>query len=90
MNANYRIVKIGKNYFPQQRFKHVVTVGKCDIQPIHDWIYFKDHHGDDMCFNTYEDALKACIKADKDTEKIDEIFEIEINHGVVIENKKIR
>lgn len=43
-----------------------------------------------MCFNTYEEALKACIKADKDTEMIDEIFEIEINQGVVIENKKIR
>ncbi len=88
MNANYRIVKLGNKYFPQSRFQHVVTV-KADIQPIHDWIYFKDSRGDDLWFNTYEDALKACVEADK-TEKIDEIIEIEINHGKVIETKKIR
>jgi hypothetical protein len=88
MNANYRIVKIGNKYFPQSHLKHVVTV-KADIQPIHDWIYFKDPHGDDLWFNTYEDALKACVEVDK-LEKIDEIIEIEINHGKVIETKKIR
>lgn len=89
MNANYRIVKLGKKYFPQTRFQHVVTVGKGDIKPIHDWIYFKDPHGDDMWFNTCEEALNACIEDEK-TEKFDEIIEIEINHGKVIENKKIR
>lgn len=88
MNANYRIVKLGKKYFPQQRFQHVVTAGKGDIQPIHDWIYFKDPKGEDMCFNTYGEALKACVEVDK-LEKIDEIIEIEINHGKVIESKKI-
>lgn len=87
MNANYRIVKIGNKYFPQSRLRHVVTT-KVDIQPIHDWIYFKDTHGDDLWFNTYEDALKACVEVDK-SEKIDEIIEIEINHGKVIESKKI-
>ena len=89
MNANYRIVKLGKKYFPQTRFKHVVTSGGGDIQPIHDWVYFKEPNGDDMCFNTYEDALNACIEA-VETEKFDEIIELEIYHGVVIENKKIR
>jgi hypothetical protein len=89
MNANYRIVKIRKKYFPQTRFQHVVTVGNGDIQPIHSWIYFKDPRGDDMWFNTYEEALNACIEDEK-TEKIDEITEIEINHGKVIEDKKIR
>lgn len=88
MNANYRIVKLGKKYFPQQHFQHVEsTIG--GISPIHDWIYFKDPRGDDLWFDTYEDALKACVEADK-TEKIDEIIELEINHGIVIENKKIR
>ena len=91
MNANYRIIKLGKKYFPQTRFRHVVNVGigKGDIQPIHDWIYFKDPRGDDMWFNTYEEALNACIEDEK-TEKIDEITEIEINHGKVIKDKKIR
>jgi hypothetical protein len=89
MNANYRIVKIRKKYFPQTRFQHVVTVGNGDIRPIHSWIYFKDPRGDDMWFNTYEEALNACIEDEK-TEKIDEITEIEINHGKVIEDKKIR
>lgn len=89
MNANYRIVKLGKKYFPQQRFQHVITAGKGDIQPIHDWIYFKDPLGNDMCFNTYNEALNACFKAEE-TEKFDEIIELEIYHGVVIENKKIR
>ena len=88
MNANYRIVKFGNKYFPQSRLQHVVTT-KSDIQPIHDWIYFKDPHGDDLWFNTYEDALNACVEVDK-LEKIDEIIEIEINHGKVIESKKIR
>ena len=88
MNANYRIVKLGKKYFPQQRFQHVeATIG--GISPIHDWIYFKDPLGNDMCFNTYGDALNACIEAEE-TEKFDEIIELEIYHGVVIENKKIR
>ena len=87
MNANYRIVKLGKKYFPQQRFQHVeATIG--GISPIHDWIYFKDPRGDDLWFDTYEYALKACVEADK-TEKIDEIIELEINHGIVIGNKKI-
>lgn len=89
MNANYRIIKLGNKYFPQTRFQHVVTSGKGDIQPIHDWIYFKNPRGDDMWFDTYEDALKACVEVDK-TEKIDEIIEVEINHGKVIESKKIR
>ena len=89
MNANYRIIKLGKKYFPQTRFQHIVAVGKGDIQPIHDWIYFKYPRGDDMWFNTYEEALIACIEDEK-TEKIDEITEIEINHGKVIEDKKIR
>lgn len=89
MYANYRIVKLGKKYFPQQRFQHVVTAGKGDIQPIHDWIYFKDPLGNDMWFNTYNEALNACFKAEE-TEKFDEIIELEIYHGVVIENKKIR
>ena len=57
MKANYRIIKIGKKYFPQSRFQHVVTSEKGDIQPIHDWIYFKNVHGEDQWFNTYEDAL---------------------------------
>lgn len=86
MNANYRIVKLGNKYFPQTRFKHVeATIG--GIQPIHDWIYFKDPRGDDLWFDTYEDALKACIEADK-TEKIDEIIELEIHHGKVIESNR--
>lgn len=89
MNANYRIVKLGKKYFPQTRFQHVVTIGKGDIKPIHEWIYFKDLHGDDMWFKTYEEALNACIENDK-TEAFEEITEIEINHGKVIEDKKIR
>ena len=88
MKANYRIIRIGKKYFPQIRFQHVVTLNG-DIQPIHDWIYFKDPHGDDQWFNTYEDALNACIEADK-IEPIDEITEIEINHGKVVEEQKIR
>lgn len=88
MNANYRIVKIGNKYFPQNRLKHVVKV-EGDIQPIHDWIYFTDPKGDDLWFNTYGDALNACIEADK-TEKFDEIIELEIYRGIVIENKKIR
>ena len=88
MNANYRIIRIGKKYFPQTRFQHVVTIGNGNIKPIHDWVYFKDPHGDDKWFNTYEDALNACIDADK-TEKIDEITEIEINHGKVVEEQKI-
>lgn len=88
MNANYRIVKLGNKYFPQSRFQHVEeTIG--GISPINDWIYFKDPRGDDMWFNTYEDALKACVEADE-TEKIDEIIEIEINHGIVIGKKQIR
>lgn len=89
MDANYRIVKFWKKYFPQQRCKHVVTAEKGDIQPIHDWIYFKDPSGNDMGFNTYGEALNACLKAEE-TEKFDEIIELEIYHGVVIENKKIR
>lgn len=89
MNANYRIIKIGNKYFPQTRSQHVVTVGKGNIQPIHDWLYFKDSRGDDLWFHTYEDALKACVEADE-TEKIDEIFEIEINHGIVVGKKQIR
>lgn len=88
MNANYRIVKLGKKYFPQTRFKHLVPIGK-GITPIHDWVYFKDPRGDDMWFNTYEEALNVCIEDEK-TECIEEIFEIEINHGKVIENNKIR
>lgn len=88
MNANYRIVKFGNKYFPQTRLKHVVTT-KADIQPIHDWIYFKDPRGDDLWFNTYEDALTACIEVDG-LEKIDEIIELEINHGIVIGKKQIR
>ena len=88
MNANYRIIRIGKKYFPQTRFQHVEpTIG--GIQPIHDWIYFKSPNGDDMSFNTYQEALNACIKAEE-SEKFDEIIELEIYHGVVIENKKIR
>ena len=83
MKANYRIIKIGKKYFPQSRFQHVVTTEKGDIQPIHDWIYFKNVHGEDQWFNTYEDALDACIE-DEDTEVFDEITEIEINHGKVL------
>ena len=89
MDANYRIVKFWKKYFPQQRCKHVVTAGKGDIQPIHDWIYFKDSRGNDMGFKTYEEALNVCFKAEE-TEKFEEIIEIEINHGKVIETKKIR
>lgn len=89
MNANYRIVKLGKKYFPQTRFQHVVTIGKGDIKPIHEWIYFKNPKGDDVWFKTYEEALNACIENDK-TEAFDEITEIEINHGKVIEDKKIR
>jgi len=88
MQANYRIIKIGKKYFPQSRFQHVVTVGKVDIQPIHDWIYFKDAHGDDQWFNTYEEALNACIEDEK-TEVFDEITEVTINHGKVIEEQKV-
>jgi len=88
MNANYRIVKIGKKYFPQTRFQHVVTVEKCDIQPIYDWIYFTDLHGDNQWFNTYEEALNACIEDDK-TNAFDEITEIEINHGKVVDEQKI-
>ena len=89
MKANYRIIRIGKKYFPQKYFQHVVTVGKSDIQPIHDWVYFKDILGDDKWFNTYESALNACIDDEK-TEKIDEVTEIEINHGKVVEEQKIR
>ena len=88
MKANYRIIKIGKKYFPQSRFQHVVTTEKGDIQPIHDWIYFKNVHGEDQWFNTYEDALDACIE-DEDTEVFDEISEIEINHGKVVKEQKI-
>ena len=88
MNANYRIVKFVNKYFPQQRCKHVVTAGKDGIQPIHDWIYFKDPLGNDMCFNTYNEALNACFKAEE-TEKFEEIIELEINHGKVLESKKI-
>ena len=87
--TNYRIVKLGKKYFPQTRFQHIVTGGNGAIQPIHDWIYFKNPNGDDMSFNTYQEALNACIKAEE-SEKFDEIIELEIYHGVVIENKKIR
>jgi len=88
MQANYRIVRIGKKYFPQTRFQHVVTVGKNQsLQPIHDWVYFKDTHGDDQWFKTYDEALQACIEADK-TEVFDEITEIEIKHGKVIEEQK--
>lgn len=87
MQSNYRIIKIREKYFPQTRFQHVVNIGKTDIQPIHDWIYFKDILGDDKWFNTYEDALNACIDDEK-TEKIDEITEIEIKHGKVIEEQK--
>ena len=37
MEANYRIIKIGKKYFPQVKFRRVVTVGKNQsIQPILD------------------------------------------------------
>ena len=89
MKANYRIIRIGKKYFPQSRFQHVVIVGKGDIRPIHDWVYFKNTNGDDQWFDTYEDALNACIEADK-TEVFDEITEIEINHGKVVEEQKIR
>lgn len=88
MNANYRIVKFVNKYFPQQRCKHVVTAGKGGIQPIHDWIYFKDPRGNDMGFKTYEEALNACLKAEE-TEKFEEIIELEINHGKVIESKII-
>ena len=90
MKANYRIVKIGKKYFPQTRFHHIVTItaGKTNIQPIYDWTYFKDPLGDDKWFNTYEDALNACIEADK-SEVFDEITEIEINHGKVVDEQKI-
>ena len=77
-----------KKYFPQSRFQHVVTSEKGDIQPIHDWIYFKNVHGEDQWFNTYEDALDACIE-DEDTEVFDEITEIEINHGKVVKEQKI-
>lgn len=89
MKANYRIVKLGKKYFPQTRFQHVVTIRNGNIQAIHDWVYFKDLHGDDQWFNTYEEALNACIEDEK-TEKIDEITEVEINHGKVVEEQKIR
>jgi len=88
MKANYRIIRIGKKYFPQTRFQHVVTMGKGDIQPIHDYVYFKDPHGDDQWFDTYEEAINACIDDEK-TEKIDEITEIEINHGKVMDIQKI-
>ena len=87
MQSNYRIIKVGKKYFPQVRFQHVVTVGKGNIQPIHDWVYFKDPHGDDQWFNTYEDALNICIE-DEETEVFDEITEIEIRHGKVIKEQK--
>ncbi len=89
MQANYRIIRIGKKYFPQSRFQHVVTVGNVDIQPIHNWVYFKDVHGNDQWFKTYDEALNACIEADK-TEVFDEITEIEINHGKVVEEQKMR
>ena len=89
MEANYRIIRIGKKYFPQSRCQHVVTVGKGDIQPIHDWVYFKNTNGDDRWFETYEDALNACIEDEK-TEVFDEITEVEINHGKVVEEQKIR
>lgn len=89
MEANYRIIRIGKKYFPQSRFQHVVTVGKGDIQPIRDWIYFKNAHSNDLWFKTYEEALNACIEDEK-TEVFDEITEIEINHGKVVEEQKIR
>ena len=88
MKANYRIIRIGKKYFPQVRFQHVVTVGKGDIQPIQDWVYFTDPHGDDQWFDTYEEAFNACIEDEK-TEAFDEITEIEINHGKVMDEKKI-
>ena len=51
-------------------------------------VYFKDVHGGEQWFNTYEEALNAYIKTDK-TEKFDEIDEIEINHGKVINEQKI-
>lgn len=89
MQANYRIIRIGKKYFPQSRLQHVVTVGKADIQPIHNWVYFKDARGNDKWFNTYEEALNSCIK-DENTEVFDEITEIEINHGKVVEEQKVR
>ena len=89
MQANYRIIKIGKKYFPQTRFQHVVTVEKQhNIQPIHDWIYFKDPHGEDQWFKTYYEALQACIEDEK-SEKIDEITEITINHGKILEEEKV-
>lgn len=88
MEANYRIIKIGKKYFPQVKFRRVVTVGKNQsIQPILDWAYFKDTHGDDQWFKTYDEALQACIEDEK-TEVFDEITEIEIRRGKVIEEQK--
>jgi len=89
MEANYRIVKIGKKYFPQARFKHIVTSGHGDIQPIFDWIYFKDHKGEDLHFKTYDEALAACIESDM-TEMFEEITNIEIINGKVIKEQKIR
>jgi len=88
MKANYRIVRIGKKYFPLIKFQHVVTTGNGDIQPIHDWVYFKDTHGDDKWFNTYEEALNACIEDEK-TEKIDEVTDVTIIHGEILEEQKI-
>lgn len=87
MDSNYRIIKIGKKYFPQTRFQHVVTIGNGNIKPIHDWVYFKDPHGDDKWFKTYDEALQACIEADK-TEVFDEITELKIRHGKVIGEQK--
>ena len=90
MKANYRIIRIGKKYFPQTRFQHVLTIEKRhNIQPIHDWIYFKDPHGEDQWFKTYDEALQACIEDEK-SEKIDEITEIEIKHGDIIREQIVR
>ena len=89
MQANYRIVKIGKKYYPQTRFQHVVTsVKNADIQPIHDWIYFKDTNGEDMWYDTYEQALNACAESDKE-QIFDEVIEVVIDHGKIIEEQKI-
>lgn len=88
MEPNYRIVKIGKKYYPQVKFRHVVTVGKNPtIHPIHDWVYFKDTRGDDLWVKTLDEARQACIENDK-TEVFSEIVELEIRHGKVIEEQK--
>ncbi len=87
--SNYRIIRMGTKYFPQTRFNHIVTTGIAALQPIHEWVYFKDPHGNDQWFKTYDEALKACIEDEK-TEKFDEIVEITINHGKIVNENRIR